>query len=1056
MSDLPTHPFLRVLHPRLMGRYAAPWLVAILCWSFAPGVVAQTVETCALGKPGAPYTAAGWYSGSFPGATCIDQTWYSDYAPVRVFEDGIRWTNHPWEPWESLRIRSGESGRANFRFKGLKEDPNVPGLPTDPEIVEPHTIGIRELRLSSIDMINKAVDLLFLGNDPSITLDDSSVKLEDSTLISTSSDKDLSNGLTLLSNSGINTIEQWSGQAGGEVSINVMAGSELTFKSETRSRLEFTGANSTLNVDGKLSFNRGKTSFTKNKKATSVVTGGLVVDESDTVLELAGDLVLDGGFIELSYNTVLKSITPEAFGFPKVVMRNAEITSAGLVDTSSLIIAGDNTINLENLPGDRPTLTAGSLIAAAGDNASLTCHSSLDTANARFTEISINTGVLNLMDSCQIRVTGPYLFSRMIDSSLNISSDAGFWVGFPSEAGLALHNTVVSNEGKLLVNDGELGLSGATEIIGSGATIIRSNSVLSMADDTASSSITQTELLLERDATMQLILYPDANYFPGTGSASNQTLTVNAELQLGVSDTPYGLLLPADMNLLIYTGSDVTLPNDTKLVLVDYSGPVTGYFKDYPDDSLFVLGMNHYRIRYSDPDYGATHAGNDSVITLTVENPVAPNPVSLTYPPVAVAVDGTISVSPYTQNATNPSYALVSPPPGVSIDSATGVVTITAPSSAQTFSVTVALTHGSPATTLQTSFQVTVDASTPSPYISYSQYSLIAGQVITPIKPVVVGFDPGTLSFSLADGSLPDGLLLDNDNGEISGTPTTATGGFVAPTVRAADNAMHVDLEPLPIEVMPTLSYPSINGMVWDPLSSTPAVSPSTQPGSFAVTGGTLPTGLSIDAVTGVISGTPTEPSPPTDFVTVTYTTGSQSVSATLLVTVNNPSVSQSVAGGPGGVTATLNVSGCQTVVSASFVPAPDTPSKPAGFDFPYQLLDFELDDCSTAPNGVVIDVDYSSPIPDGAVFFKEENGQYSTYPATISGSNTLFVLTDNGSGDEDSGAGRIHDPSGIAVPSASPTVLQPVPALPLWLLSMLAVIAGLIGAVRLRSAQRH
>ena len=147
------------------------------------------------------------------------------------------------------------------------------------------------------------------------------------------------------------------------------------------------------------------------------------------------------------------------------------------------------------------------------------------------------------------------------------------------------------------------------------------------------------------------------------------------------------------------------------------------------------------------------------------------------------------------------------------------------------------------------------------------------------------------------------------------------------------------------------------------------------------------------------------------------------------------------VQGGPGGLTATLTVDGCSAVSSARFVAAPDTPSKPEGYAFPFGLLDFSLQGCTDLVEGITVTVKYSEPLPGAAVFFKEQGGIYARYSAQLSGSTTTFHLTDNGAGDDDPAAGFVHDPSGIGVLSV------PVPVndrLGLLLMALLLLGVGL------------
>jgi Leucine-rich repeat (LRR) protein len=112
-------------------------------------------------------------------------------------------------------------------------------------------------------------------------------------------------------------------------------------------------------------------------------------------------------------------------------------------------------------------------------------------------------------------------------------------------------------------------------------------------------------------------------------------------------------------------------------------------------------------------------------------------------------------------------------------------------------------------------------------------------------------------TWSVAVGSLPPGLSLAASTGVISGTPTGASATF---TVQVASGDGQTDTQQLTIDVydvlsVTTMSLPSgSTGVVYsDALVATGG------DGSYAwsITVGSLPTGLSLNASTGLISGTP-------------------------------------------------------------------------------------------------------------------------------------------------------------------------------------------------------
>jgi len=136
------------------------------------------------------------------------------------------------------------------------------------------------------------------------------------------------------------------------------------------------------------------------------------------------------------------------------------------------------------------------------------------------------------------------------------------------------------------------------------------------------------------------------------------------------------------------------------------------------------------------------------------------------------------------------------------------------------------------------------------------------------------------------------------------------------------------------------------------------------------------------------------------------------------------------------GVTADLAVQGCSAIDSAAFIHAPA--GTPAGVQFPFGLIDFSLSGCAAQ---VTVTTTYSQDLPLGATFYKEQNGIYAPYAATLGPGTITFVLTDNGLGDSDPAAGKIHDPSGLGI-----MAVAAVPTLTDWGAMLLSAALLLLG----------
>lgn len=131
------------------------------------------------------------------------------------------------------------------------------------------------------------------------------------------------------------------------------------------------------------------------------------------------------------------------------------------------------------------------------------------------------------------------------------------------------------------------------------------------------------------------------------------------------------------------------------------------------------------------------------------------------------------------------------------------------------------------------------------------------------------------VTWSIAKGALPSGLTLDPASGAVSGTPTTA-GNFPF-TIQATDAASNSVTAPFAIIVTQALTITTSSlpdGTIGTAYSQTVAAAGGTPPYQFSVTSGTLPPGISIDASTGAISGTPTQTG--TSSITVQVTDAGQ------------------------------------------------------------------------------------------------------------------------------------------------------------------------------------
>ena len=219
----------------------------------------------------------------------------------------------------------------------------------------------------------------------------------------------------------------------------------------------------------------------------------------------------------------------------------------------------------------------------------------------------------------------------------------------------------------------------------------------------------------------------------------------------------------------------------------------------------------------------------------------------------SLAVQG--GVAPYSWKVTAGQL-----PPGISLSASAGTLSGT-PTQTGAFSFSVGVSDSS--STPQTAAELltlNVGASVAPLTVNFS--ALPGGIALTSYASTVSatgGITPYT--WSVAWGSLPAGLSLNSSTGAVTGSPTTAgTFNFSlqvkdsSPTPQTASATTSI-LVVAPLKVA-TTSLPA--PQLQKSYSATLTTSGGMAPYVWSVASGALPTGLSLNSSTGVISGTPT------------------------------------------------------------------------------------------------------------------------------------------------------------------------------------------------------
>jgi hypothetical protein len=233
------------------------------------------------------------------------------------------------------------------------------------------------------------------------------------------------------------------------------------------------------------------------------------------------------------------------------------------------------------------------------------------------------------------------------------------------------------------------------------------------------------------------------------------------------------------------------------------------------------------------------------------------------------------------------SWSIVSgsTPSGLLLDPATGILQGT-PQSTGTYNFTVQVTDKTGATVPQT-YSIVINA----PALTISVVSSLpngtVGVSYSQKFPVAASGGTPPYSWSLIGGAVP-GLNFDPTGISLSGTPTTA--GSYNPNLQVTDAAgliatrsLSLTIGPAGLTITTSRQFPStpFNTRYSQTLTATGGIPP------YTWTANGLPTGLTIDANSGVISGVPVASGPFSFAVTVTDSTLAQysdrfSISVTL------------------------------------------------------------------------------------------------------------------------------------------------------------------------------
>jgi streptogramin lyase len=383
---------------------------------------------------------------------------------------------------------------------------------------------------------------------------------------------------------------------------------------------------------------------------------------------------------------------------------------------------------------------------------------------------------------------------------------------------------------------------------------------------TTNGAITETQLASTSSGPLLIVAGPDnnlwftQNYGGGGGGSIGQANIgcpqVSPPVAITTTALPQGNLGTAYLATLSATGgSGVYQWSATGLPVNFFINSATGVITGLPA----AAGNATVSVTVTDASNPKQTATANLTLTITSAASLVINTTSLPGGSLGAPYSAAVTASGGTGQLT---WSATGLPAGLSIDPIAGVISGTPSATGTATAMITVKDSGSPQVAATKGLTIAI---TGGGVLTITTTTLPNGEIGQPYL-ATLSATGGTapLTWRLAGGRLPGGLSLDAAAGQISGTPTVVTGTILTLTVSDSGSTPQSASATLLLTIdsniltVTTTYLPS--GQVGVPYSAQLAATGGTKPYSWFLLDGYLPPGLSLNAGTGQISGTPTYP----------------------------------------------------------------------------------------------------------------------------------------------------------------------------------------------------